>query len=121
MSILVKIMLHRSQTIEALKEHYRWRDEAERLQKAFRVDYPTEEAQNRTGRAMRHKVSQLFKKASYYRVRATIHYNEYKAAFYHVENMPNRHAAPTRGLRMADNFDTFEKRSKKEYDDDKKA
>lgn len=100
---------------EAFKESFRWRDEAERLQKVFRIDYPTEGQQSsRAARPMRDKVQQLLKHARAARGNAERTYRNYAAHI--VYNIP--WAARPSGHPMR--FSTVEALAKEEYVNEKK-
>lgn len=109
------VLTHLLKVKEALKESFRWRDEAERLQKAFRIDYPTEGQQNsRLAKAQRDKVQQLFKHARTARLNAEKAHRTYAA--YIAYNIP--WVARPKGHPMP--LSTVELLAKEEYNNEKK-
>lgn len=111
----LEVLTHLLKVKEALKESFRWRDEAERLQKAFRIDYPTEGQQNsRLAKAQRDKVQQLYKRAISARNTAMVAHRYYVTEV--VYKIPFLQRPKGHPMSLA----PVEALAKKEYDNEKK-
>lgn len=111
----LEVLTHLLKVKASLKEAYRWRDEAERLQKAFRIDYPTEGQQNsKLAKAQRDKVQQLYKRASGARNAASKAHSEYVSKI--VYSIP--YGQRPKGHPMS--FASLEVSTREEYNNEKK-